>query len=320
MLGKEFSTMNQSAGHRTEFWGDVTAGFFGDLRTEVGSEECGNFDASLIAYQMGDLQVFRVIAPEHRVRSRPAKAESPVADCYKLVMQVKGRGVVEQGERSIALNPGEWTIYDPRLSYTIANRSPMEALVLLIPRHPLRTFKLGEVQQPLAGRPEIDSMQALFSDFMHSLSAQLPFLPDSSANAFADATLGLLVSTLAARQAEKDLQRSNPDVMRIRVKQFVNSHLDNADLSIDRIAEEMNCSKRYLHRLFEDEGVTLDRFIWDMRVERCREALALQKESQGGISRIAFAWGFNSNAHFCRAFKSRFGVSPREYQAAFRVA
>ncbi|MEP7101777.1 MAG: helix-turn-helix domain-containing protein, partial [Burkholderiales bacterium] len=29
---------------------------------------------------------------------------------------------------------------------------------------------------------------------------------------------------------------------------------------------------------------------------------------------IAFAWGFNSSAHFCRLFKAHFGVSPRDFQ------
>ena len=32
------------------------------------------------------------------------------------------------------------------------------------------------------------------------------------------------------------------------------------------------------------------------------------------VSEIAFAWGFNSSAHFCRLFKSHYGVSPSEFR------
>ena len=32
------------------------------------------------------------------------------------------------------------------------------------------------------------------------------------------------------------------------------------------------------------------------------------------VSEIAFAWGFNSSAHFCRVFKAQYGVAPREFQ------
>lgn len=320
VISREFSTMALPVEARAQFWAETTADFFGDLQTESRFVASGQFDARLVAYRMGDIQVIRVSAPEHRVWRDGDRADTAAADCYKLILQVEGRGVVEQGGNAIMLNPGEWTIYDPRLSYAITNRQAMEVLVLLIPRHPLRNFRLGEVQRPLTGRPELDSMQALFSDFLHSLSGQLPALPDAAASTFADTTLGLLVSTLATRQAEKDMQRGNPDVMRMRVKQFVAANLVDPELSIERIALELNCSKRYLHRIFEDEGVTLDRYIWNARLERCRDALASRREQPGGIARVAFSWGFNSNAHFCRMFKSRFGVSPRQYRAAAQPA
>jgi AraC-like DNA-binding protein len=32
------------------------------------------------------------------------------------------------------------------------------------------------------------------------------------------------------------------------------------------------------------------------------------------ISEICFRWGFNGSAHFSRAFKDRYGVSPRDYR------
>lgn len=316
MHSREFSTVAQPVESRQAFWAKTTAEFFGNLESKFEITDKDDFDARLVAYRMDSLKVFRVIGPPHRVWSKPASFDSPVADFYKLVLQVKGTGIIEQGEKSIILSPGEWTIYDPRLSYAISNLSSMEVLVLLIPRHPLRSFKLGEVQCPLVGHPELESMQALFSDFLRSLSLQLPSLPDASASIFADTTMGLLVSTLATRQTQRDLQRCNPDIMRARVKQFIHGHLVNTELSIEMIAQELNCSKRYLHRIFEDEGVTLDRYIWNARLERCRDALASRHEGLGSISKVAFAWGFNSNAHFCRIFKSRFGVSPRDFQTA----
>ena len=35
---------------------------------------------------------------------------------------------------------------------------------------------------------------------------------------------------------------------------------------------------------------------------------------QLSISEICFRWGFNGSAHFSRAFKDRYGVSPRDYR------
>jgi len=46
------------------------------------------------------------------------------------------------------------------------------------------------------------------------------------------------------------------------------------------------------------------------RRDLCDPALAARS-----ISEIAFAWGFNDAAHFSRAFRARFGRSPRELRA-----
>ena len=50
--------------------------------------------------------------------------------------------------------------------------------------------------------------------------------------------------------------------------------------------------------------------MWDRRLERSREAL--MAGNGASISEIAFACGFNSSAHFSRAFKAKYEVSPRE--------
>ena len=39
------------------------------------------------------------------------------------------------------------------------------------------------------------------------------------------------------------------------------------------------------------------------------------RQAGRGVSEIAFAWGFNDASHFSRAFKQRFGMSPKEYRA-----
>ena len=47
-----------------------------------------------------------------------------------------------------------------------------------------------------------------------------------------------------------------------------------------------------------------------IRDSLCDPALAARS-----ISEIAVAWGFNDAAHFSRAFRARFGRSPRELRA-----
>ena len=80
------------------------------------------------------------------------------------------------------------------------------------------------------------------------------------------------------------------------------------------IAEALNISKSYLYLLFQGENITLNRYIWDLRLEKCRADLANPLHSHRTITEIAFAWGFNNSTHFSRLFKERYGLSARAYR------
>src|SRR3990172_7284794 len=75
-------------------------------------------------------------------------------------------------------------------------------------------------------------------------------------------------------------------VLKERVKQYIAENLHDPGLSIDAVARAMRCSKRYLHRVFEDEAMTLDRYIWAARLEKCRAALSDPNLSGRTISEI----------------------------------
>lgn len=73
----------------------------------------------------------------------------------------------------------------------------------------------------------------------------------------------------------------------------------------------MQCNKRYLRKLFIDEGETLSNFIWQSRRECIRKDLSDGRALGRSITDLAFDWGFNSTIHFSRSFRERFGISPR---------
>ena len=100
---------------------------------------------------------------------------------------------------------------------------------------------------------------------------------------------------------------------------YIDANLAHSDLSPDTVARHMGCSRRYVHRAFEGEGATLERFIWDRRLESSRAALLSPERSAASISEIAFACGFNSGAHFSRAFKKKYALAPRDLRKTVAV-
>ncbi|HEU5023418.1 MAG TPA: AraC family transcriptional regulator [Spirillospora sp.] len=91
-------------------------------------------------------------------------------------------------------------------------------------------------------------------------------------------------------------------------------YLGDADLTPSTIAAAHHISLRYLHRLFQQDGHTVAGWIRARRLERCHRDLADPGLAARPINAIAARWGFRSSAHFSQAFRSAYGLSPRQFR------
>ncbi len=73
-------------------------------------------------------------------------------------------------------------------------------------------------------------------------------------------------------------------------------------------------SVRYVHKLFQDEDMSVSRWINHKRLEACREDLARPATAGSTVGEIARRWGFVSPAHFSRSFRAAYGLSPGEWR------
>lgn len=310
MESRRHSTRDERIADRPEVWRGIVRPYFGDLRVDALSE--GPLDAELDVYQVGPLQLYRLSAPPHRVRRNSPRDELPYDAAYKLVLLLQGRTEVSVGSHTVMLRPGDWSLYDPHAPYAITSHEPTVKLVAQVPRALLAGHRPPKLHTCEAHTSNLLGLSALFGSFLRCLAEQLPELPNGVGQSVSETVVGLLTSTLAASQAEQAEHASLPGVMKLRVKQYVAAHLGDPELSIDRIARDLRCSKRYLHKVFADEGESLERHIWNTRLAHCESAL---HDSRRPISEIAFTCGFTSAAHFSRMFKDRFGVAPTDYRA-----
>jgi len=302
-------TVGLSLRQQVSHWQDATDHYFGPLEAQALCD--GPFDARLTACEAGSLRLLTIEAPAHRVlRDHPAS--DPRHDSFKLLLQLQGVSEIRQSDASFSLQPGDWSLYDPRVPYTITSHESIRQMAVQIPREKLGHLPLGSLHTCETDAPELLALYQVLSSFLGALAAQLSTLPDAAGAALSETTLGLLAQALQAQRGDASERTPLPEVLRARVRQYIHSHLADADLTVERIAQDMRCSKRYLHALFQGEAHTLDRQIWLSRLERCRQALATADPSAVSISALAYRWGFNSNAHFCRLFKREFNLTPSE--------
>ena len=93
-------------------------------------------------------------------------------------------------------------------------------------------------------------------------------------------------------------------------------HLEQP-LRLPAIARHVNRSQRQLERLFKRyTGRSAARYYRDIRLDRAR-GLITQTELR--VLQVAVACGFSSSEHFARAYRQKFGLTPREDRVAGRV-
>ena len=99
----------------------------------------------------------------------------------------------------------------------------------------------------------------------------------------------------------------------VAAKAFVRRHLHRPDLRAEAVAAHLGVSPRYVHMLFEAEGLSFLEYVFAERIARAHEVL--HTDSDRTISAIAFAVGFSDLSHFNRTFRRRFGRTPTEVRA-----
>ncbi len=305
-----FSTHDVGVEERAEYWNGITARYFGPVETSP--SDLSAFSAVLTTRPVSFLQTFHIVGSGHQVRRSKSNAGA-IPDAIKLLLQIGGRCRVEQGGRAVELQPGSWCIYDSWRPYGITNFDDVEQVVIQIPRDQIIDRSLRRLDEPFLADPDRSAMAQIAATFIRSYTD--PTLAPNDGDEFlAQTTIGFIHQVLHADGSQQRAPQNLSSALRARIRQYILSHLSNPDLSIDRIASAMGCSKRYLHQVFAPGDLTIERYIWQLRIDQCCKALVDRAQSEKSVSAIAFEWGFNSSAHFSRLFKSQVGVAPSFYR------
>ncbi len=130
----------------------------------------------------------------------------------------------------------------------------------------------------------------------------------------ADALLGVLALRCRRAPGSRHHSEQHKKIDREQVREYINSHIRNPQLSVQMVAERIGVTTRYLQLLFADAGECVSEYIKRERLRGCLLDLRDAGFDCQSITEIAFSWGFNSAAHFSSSFRKEFGLSPRDYR------
>ena len=238
------------------------------------------------------------------------------SDSFMVYCNLAGSTVMERDEEACDVRPGSLAIRD--LSRPMRIRTDGDKVIMLsVPRDKM-TAMVGDTN-PLHCHLSDGVMSRLLVDHLVSVCRQMDGIDAAQGTRLVEVLELLLASALLpTRDKLAEAARPINELLRQRALRYMTCNLMAPTLTPDRIAAEIGVSRRKLYQLFEaDGGVTHQ--IRRLRLERARAALADPGHVRK-VKEVAFAYGFDSEAQFCKTFKRQFGLTPSEASTADRAA
>lgn len=101
-----------------------------------------------------------------------------------------------------------------------------------------------------------------------------------------------------------------------KVMKIINANMNNADMSIDSIAQEAGLSRVHFYRKMKTlTNQSPHNFLRNIRM---KQAARLFDEGHQNVNEVMYAVGYNNASSFSLSFKALYGMSPKEYVKKIR--
>ncbi|MEA2179952.1 MAG: hypothetical protein QOG77_3249 [Solirubrobacteraceae bacterium] len=295
---------------RLDYWSEAQSRMFFPL--DVRAPGTASFSGRAHGYELGPVRVRRIAAEGHRVRRtrRAIAADDP--EQFELSLILSGTQELAQEDRVALLGPGDLVCMDSSLPYAVRSPDAFEMLVFAVPKVLLRPHVDVVRARTASAIRAGDGLSALVAPFLRSVGDGLL---DGTVRE-EDADLGeSVVDLVRSLFAERVAPRTD---LLAEIQGSIERRLHEPDLRPATVAAAHFISTRYLHRLFEPEGVTVSEWIRARRLERCRRDLEDPALAGETVLAIASRWGLTNPGHFSRLFHAAYGMSPSTARGAVR--
>lgn len=110
---------------------------------------------------------------------------------------------------------------------------------------------------------------------------------------------------------ENYLIGNTPKTFIDRIDFYLEKHISDPNFDVEQLSSCMNISRSSLFRKIKSEtGYNISEYI---KEKRLKVAIELIKSGKKNVDELSVCCGFNSSSYFCKCFKSKYGVSPKEY-------
>jgi AraC family transcriptional activator of tynA and feaB len=261
----------------------------------------------LTAGAFGSGRIVVVEGGAHEIHRKAGRSDA-TSETFSLLVNVAGSAEILHDEHSALLEPGALSFVDGSQATALNLPAHYRQIIVEFPRDMICRRYPALIRNVSARLDADDANTSLFVQMSSATAARLPLLTHDARNHVFDAMaalLGALPCTASSRStSERRLARAMADI---------DARLSDPELCPAALAGLQGISRRQLDNIFAEHGLSVERVIWDRRVDRAAGEITATTKSARRLLDIALTWGFSSEAHFSRRFRLRFGCAPSEY-------
>jgi AraC-like DNA-binding protein len=302
-----------------QYWHDWICGTFVNLDCSSPNRE--TFSGSLVVQPIASLLLTTMTSDRMELMRSPKRIASGREDCFLIALEGRTTSALAQDGREGVLRTGDFAIVDSCRPYSVLFSENFKHHVLRIPRREM-TQRIGAIDAVTGVTIDGSSGAGKLASLLcRTLAHEADTLPPETTSQVAGSLLDLFAVALGERLSSARVSETAVrNAWFVRIRNHIDNHLSDPELSRTTIAVALGVSVRHLADIFGAGGLSVSAYIWERRLHKC--CLALRDPAQNGrsISNIAFGWGFNDMSHFSRAFRNRYGVSPKEFREHARLA
>jgi AraC-like DNA-binding protein len=305
-----FSTKDIEKTKRFTAWQEALCEHY--LKVDVRTQNPADYEGFLSKSVLGPTVLSEVfgcsqdIVRNHRHIARLDK------DCYYVMFPSRGSLLVEQGDKQEIATPGTAVLFDAAVPYHLRCSDYTQSMYVEMPRSILIDRCSIDKLESVPAFNVADGLGWAVAEFCKLMSFEADSIAEDLAPRAAMEIADLLALCIDAELNRKPTCESLSSKFRLQsLKSYIESRLDDPELSPEIIAKDNRISVRYLHYLFKGTGNSVSEWVREKRLEKCHQKLTSTKFEGESITDIALSLGFNSCSHFTRLFKQKFGMPPR---------
>ena len=250
-----------------------------------------------------------------RHAARPSGSAGHGENDLLLCINVQGSSIARQRDRELTLRDGDAFFATRSLAgFNIVRPTPARFIGCRVPRDAVASL-LGRLDDtPMTLVPPGTEALRLLVTYANAIADAMPLTAPEVQRLAVSHMQDLVAATITATRGGRAVAEGR-GIAAARIRAIMTdicAHLADGDLSVAEVAQRQRVTPRYVHKLFENEGLTFSMFVLSQRLSRAHRILGDPRFADRSVSSVAFEVGFGDLSYFNRMFRRRYAARPTD--------